>query len=61
MKMEIKQKVRGQEMTRIEAFICSECGAIYVSRITGGKIVNGDLCPNCGAKTIESQEKSDKE
>lgn len=39
----------------VKAFICSECGAISVFRITGGKIVNGDLCPNCGAKMFEPQ------
>ena len=34
----------------VKAFICSECGAISVFRITGGKIVNGDSCANCRAK-----------
>lgn len=40
----------------VKAFICSECGAISVFRITDGKIVNGDLCPNCCAKMTESEE-----
>lgn len=34
----------------IKSFICSECSAISVFRMAEGKIVNGDLCPNCGAK-----------
>ena len=44
----------------VQSFTCSECGAISVFRITSGKIVNGDLCANCGAKMVE-QERSDKE
>jgi predicted Zn-ribbon and HTH transcriptional regulator len=34
----------------VKAFNCSECGAISVFRMIDGKIVNGDLCPNCKAK-----------
>jgi predicted RNA-binding Zn-ribbon protein involved in translation (DUF1610 family) len=37
----------------VRAFSCSECGAISIFRMTGGEIVNGDLCPNCGAKIQE--------
>lgn len=34
----------------VKSFICSECYAISVFRMRGGIIVNGNLCPNCGAK-----------
>lgn len=37
----------------VKSFICSECGAISVFRMSGGIIVNGNLCPNCGAKMEE--------
>ena len=40
----------------VRAFTCSKCGAISIFRMTGGKIINGDLCPNCGAKLVEPQE-----
>lgn len=45
----------------VRAFTCSECGAISIFRVASGNIVNGDLCPNCGAKMDEPQERSDKE
>ena len=51
---EIQGEIDGQI---VKAFICSECGAISVFRITGGEIINGDLCPNCGAKMVEPQER----
>lgn len=38
----------------VRAFTCSECGAISIFRMASGSIVNGDLCPNCGAKMGES-------
>ena len=34
----------------VKAFTCSECGAISVFRMSGGKIVNGDSCPSCRAR-----------
>lgn len=37
----------------VKAFNCSECGAISVFRMIDGKIVNGNLCPNCRAKMQE--------
>ena len=37
----------------VKAFNCSECGSISVFRMIDGKIVNGNLCPNCGAKMQE--------
>ena len=40
----------------VKVFACSECGAISVFRVLNGNIVNGDLCPNCGCRTIEPQE-----
>lgn len=40
----------------VRTFICSECDAISIFRVTNGNIVNGDLCPNCGAKMVEPQE-----
>ena len=43
----------------IKSFICSECSAISVFRMAEGKIVNGDLCPNCGAKMEEVEENDD--
>lgn len=43
----------------VKAFNCSECGAISVFRMIGGKIVNGDLCPSCGAKMEEDQNEND--
>lgn len=49
---EIQGEIDGQI---VKAFICSECGAISVFRMTGGEIVNGDLCPNCGVKMVEEQ------
>lgn len=39
----------------VQAFTCSECGAISIFRVSNGNIVNGDLCPNCGAKMEESE------
>ena len=48
----IQGEIEGQI---VKAFICSECGAISVFRTTGGKIVNGDLCPNCGAEMRGSE------
>ncbi len=45
----------------VRAFTCSKCGAISIFRVSNGNIVNGDLCPNCGAKMIEPQESEDKE
>lgn len=45
----------------VRVFTCSECGAISIFRMASGNIVNGDLCPNCGAKMVEPQERSDKE
>ena len=44
----------------VRTFICSECGAISIFRVTNGNIVNGDLCPNCGAKMVEPQERRSK-
>lgn len=53
----ISDAIQGQIDSQIvKGFICSECGAISVFRMTGGKIVNGDLCPNCGCRMIELQE-----
>ena len=40
----------------VKAFNCSNCGAISVFRMMGGKIVNGDLCPSCGAKMLGVEE-----
>lgn len=40
----------------IRAFTCSKCGAISIFRVSNGNIVNGDLCPNCGAKMQEVEE-----
>ena len=37
----------------VRAFTCSKCGAISIFRVSNGNIVNGDLCPNCGAKMQE--------
>lgn len=37
----------------VKAFTCSKCGAISVFRMAEGKIVNGDLCPSCGARMVE--------
>lgn len=37
----------------VKGFTCSKCGAISLFRMTGGKIVNGNLCPNCSAKMQE--------
>ena len=37
----------------VRAFTCSECGAISIFRVSNRNIVNGDLCPNCGAKMVE--------
>lgn len=37
----------------VRAFTCSQCGAISIFRVSNGNIVNGDLCPNCGAKMQE--------
>lgn len=37
----------------VRAFTCSKCGAISIFRVSNGNIVNGDLCPNCGAKMVE--------
>lgn len=34
----------------VQVFTCSECGAISIFRMASGNIVNGDICPNCGAK-----------
>ena len=45
-----KGEIDGQ---MIRTFTCSECGAISIFRVTNGNIVNGDLCPNCGAKMQE--------
>ena len=33
----------------VKAFICSKCEAISIFRMVDGKIVNGDICPNCRA------------
>ena len=44
----------------VRAFTCSKCGAISIFRVSNGNIVNGDLCPNCGAKMVEPQESEDK-
>ena len=40
----------------VRAFTCSKCGAISIFRVSNGNIVNGDLCPNCGAKMVEPEE-----
>lgn len=40
----------------VKVFACSECGAISIFRVSNGNIVNGDLCPNCGAKMQEVEE-----
>ena len=40
----------------VRAFTCSKCGAISIFRVSNGNIVNGDLCPNCGAKMEEVEE-----
>ena len=45
----------------VQTFTCSECGAISIFRLASGNIVNGDLCPNCGCRMVEPQERSDKE
>ena len=45
----------------VQVFTCSECGAISIFRLSSGNIVNGDICPNCGAKMYEPQESEDKE
>lgn len=45
----------------VRAFTCSKCGAISIFRVSNRNIVNGDLCPNCGAKMIEPQESEDRE
>ena len=37
----------------VRAFTCSKCGAISIFRVSNGNIVNGGLCPNCGAKMQE--------
>ena len=36
----------------VRAFTCSKCGAISIFRVSNGNIVNGDLCPNCGARMV---------
>lgn len=41
----------------VQTFTCSECGAISIFRLSSGNIVNGDLCPNCGAKMKSEDEK----
>lgn len=40
----------------VQAFTCSECGAISIFRVSNGNIVNGDLCPNCRAKMEDKEE-----
>lgn len=40
----------------VRAFTCSKCGAISIFRVSNGNIVNGGLCPNCGAKMVEPYE-----
>ena len=40
----------------VRAFTCSRCSAISIFRVSNGNIVNGDLCPNCGAKMQEKAE-----
>lgn len=50
----IKLGVQGEIDDQIvKGFVCSKCGAISVFRMTGRKIINGDLCPSCGAKMLE--------
>ena len=39
----------------VQSFVCSECGAISVFRMASEYLLNGDLCPNCGAKMTESE------
>ena len=45
----------------VKGFTCSQCGAISVFRITDEKIINGDLCANCGCSMVEPRESEDKE
>ena len=52
----IKGEIDGQI---VKAFTCSKCGAISVFRMTDEKIVNGNLCANCGCRMVE-QESEDK-
>ena len=39
----------------VQAFTCSECGTISIFRMRSGNIVNGDICPNCGAKMEDNE------
>ena len=54
---EVKGEVDGQI---VQAFTCSECGAISIFRMASGNIVNGDLCPNCGCCMNDPQESESK-
>lgn len=44
----------------IYKFICSECKSLSYFRKSNKKAIGANVCPNCGAKMVESQESEDK-
>lgn len=43
----------------VQSFSCSECGAISIFRIGYKRPINSDLCPNCGCRMVEPQEREE--